>query len=283
MHGAKDLAGMRFGKLIAVEPTDKREKHYIVWRCKCDCGNECFVDSKRLQRGTITDCGCVPKTKQYGKLLDLTDQVFGSLTAIRRVENKKDRTAWLCRCECGNEVVVCTHDLRAGHTKSCGCKAHSNSYYRDLTGQRIGYLTVIKKTEQRDYKGSILWKCHCDCGKDVLYSADSLLHGGIKSCGCYRENEILKKICEKPHRIDGTCIERLNLQKARSDSKSGYVGIHKINENCYRAMINFKGKRHQLGNFTNLEDAINARQCGAQIHRDFLDWYYQEYAECLHK
>lgn len=53
--------------------------------------------------------------------LDLTHQTFGKLTAIRRVDNRGRRTRWLCQCECGNETIVRTHNLRSGHTQSCGC------------------------------------------------------------------------------------------------------------------------------------------------------------------
>lgn len=28
---------------------------------------------------------------------------------------------WICKCDCGNEVVVYSSNLRTGHTKSCGC------------------------------------------------------------------------------------------------------------------------------------------------------------------
>lgn len=55
------------------------------------------------------------------KKLDLTGQRYGNLTVLSAAENIGTRTAWLCRCDCGREVVVKTHRLRCGHTKSCGC------------------------------------------------------------------------------------------------------------------------------------------------------------------
>ena len=55
------------------------------------------------------------------KKLDLTDQRFGKLTVLAPAENVGDRTAWLCRCDCGRETVVPTCRLRSGHTSSCGC------------------------------------------------------------------------------------------------------------------------------------------------------------------
>ena len=59
------------------------------------------------------------------KAKDLTGQRFYYLTAIRRVENNKyGKAQWLCRCDCGNEIIVSTAELcrtRAYHIKSCGC------------------------------------------------------------------------------------------------------------------------------------------------------------------
>jgi hypothetical protein len=28
---------------------------------------------------------------------------------------------WHCRCQCGNERIICSGHLRSGHNKSCGC------------------------------------------------------------------------------------------------------------------------------------------------------------------
>ena len=60
--------------------------------------------------------------QNWGNRLDLTGQRYGQLTVLRSVGNIGNKTAWLCRCDCGNEVVVKTRYLRSGHVKSCGCK-----------------------------------------------------------------------------------------------------------------------------------------------------------------
>ena len=54
----KDLTGQRFGRLIAIEPIEERKDTHIIWRCLCDCGNECFVKSSRLINGATKSCGC---------------------------------------------------------------------------------------------------------------------------------------------------------------------------------------------------------------------------------
>lgn len=55
----RDLTNQRFGKLIALYPTDKRVDNKIVWHCKCDCGNECEVASVNLINGHTLSCGCI--------------------------------------------------------------------------------------------------------------------------------------------------------------------------------------------------------------------------------
>ena len=50
---------------------------------------------------------------------------YGRLTIIREVEpagssNKRVRR-FLCRCDCGNEIICRLPNLKSGTTKSCGC------------------------------------------------------------------------------------------------------------------------------------------------------------------
>ena len=56
---------------------------------------------------------------------DLTGMKFGRLTVIERTENSESgKTRWLCRCDCGKEIVVCGCNLKNNHTQSCGCIHH---------------------------------------------------------------------------------------------------------------------------------------------------------------
>ena len=52
-------AGGRFGRLTALEPTDKRIRRAVVWKCQCDCGNTIEVRSIQLQNGKVKSCGCI--------------------------------------------------------------------------------------------------------------------------------------------------------------------------------------------------------------------------------
>lgn len=52
----------------------------------------------------------------------------------------------------------------------------------DLTGQRFGRLTVIKR--DGTIYGQASWLCICDCGKSVVVRGYCLRKGETRSCGC---------------------------------------------------------------------------------------------------
>lgn len=55
------------------------------------------------------------------------------------------------------------------------------SALKDLTGQRFGRLTVISRAENKGRR--TCWRCHCDCGNDVVVIAENL-GKNVNSCGC---------------------------------------------------------------------------------------------------
>lgn len=60
------------------------------------------------------------------KKLDLLHQRYGRLEVISAAKNVGNRTAWLCRCDCGKEIVVTTGALRSGRKTSCGCETRAS-------------------------------------------------------------------------------------------------------------------------------------------------------------
>lgn len=47
---------------------------------------------------------------------------FGKLVAVKSTGLAKDKhRLWLCKCDCGNEIVVPSNSLKQGRTTSCGC------------------------------------------------------------------------------------------------------------------------------------------------------------------
>ncbi|MEO3446711.1 hypothetical protein ABG862_02840 [Bacteroides xylanisolvens] len=66
---------------------------------------------------------------------------------------------------------------------------------KDLTGQKFGLLTVLKKTDKRICGGCIVWECLCECGNTTEVSSGNLYSGHTISCGCYKR-EISSKVCK---------------------------------------------------------------------------------------
>lgn len=56
------------------------------------------------------------------RLLDLSGKRFGRLTVIKRGKNgKHGQVYWICKCDCGSEVVARGDHLRNGLIRSCKC------------------------------------------------------------------------------------------------------------------------------------------------------------------
>jgi len=127
------------------------------------------------------------------KAFDLTGKVFGRLKVIKRSkENIRNRPAWICICECGNQTHSASHDLKIGDVKSCGC-LKKDKLRVDLTNQIFGKLKVIKIGKSRGKSSSEFWLCKCDCGNEHTVSSQHLRLGQVRSCGCLNKktDEIL--------------------------------------------------------------------------------------------
>ena len=57
------LVGKKFYRLTVKELTNDSRGGSRVWRCLCDCGNECFVSTRHLNRknNIVKSCGCLKK------------------------------------------------------------------------------------------------------------------------------------------------------------------------------------------------------------------------------
>lgn len=120
-----------------------------------------------------------------GKLIDLTGQRFGRLEILYRSEaNLYGKPAWVCTCDCGRKIIVSGYCLVSGKTKSCGClNKNSDQKSQKLVGKRFGKLLVIERAGSDKHKQAV-WKCICDCGKEVFVTSRRLTTGNTKSCGC---------------------------------------------------------------------------------------------------
>lgn len=67
-----DLAGQRFGRLVAVADAGRNKTGAVLWRCTCDCGGEAVVRCADLRNGAQRSCGCLRADVTAGR-----DKVHG--------------------------------------------------------------------------------------------------------------------------------------------------------------------------------------------------------------
>lgn len=147
------------------------------YRCVCKlCGKEKEVLSGSLLSGKSTSCGCWQTKEMQG-------MEFGDWEVLYKTTDGK----WYCRCKrCGKEREVDGFTLRAGLSKSCGCKTR-----KSLIGVRFGLLKVIEESNNG------LWVCECKCGNIREYRACNLIAGNTRSCGCKTNDLYRKTMIEK--------------------------------------------------------------------------------------
>jgi hypothetical protein len=98
MAKRKDITNMKFGKLTALKPTNKKHRGNYLWECKCECGNKTEVTVVSLNSGNTKSCGCMFKfswgqaalntlyreysrsAKKRGYSFELTKEEFEQLT-----------------------------------------------------------------------------------------------------------------------------------------------------------------------------------------------------------
>lgn len=97
----------------------------------------------------------------------IAGEKFGRLTPIEVVDiDKYYNKLWLCRCDCGNEIIVRQNCLKSGNTRSCGC---------------------LNDEVRHRNKKNFVNNCKCEnCGKDYYLKPSrlgkSLLHFCSQSC-----------------------------------------------------------------------------------------------------
>lgn len=181
------------------------------------------------------------------KLIDELNNKYGLLTPIALTKDKNNRTAWLCKCDCGNTKIVRGPDLRKGKITSCGkqcpLRYTRNGVFVDETGNKYGLLTVMYRVNF-DHKTKIKWHCKCECGNECDVSGTDLRSGNQISCGCLRS---------KGEREINTILLEQNIQFKKEYSFDDLRGINNgklrfdfaiFNNDILKGLIEFQGEQH---------------------------------------
>ena len=177
-----------------------------------------------------------------GAKIDLTGHKYNKLTVIKETD-KRDSSGcimWECQCECGNITYASSNALRSNHKQSCGCANKEQAQQLgqknciDITGQKFGRLTVVKKSNIRKDR-KVCWECLCECGSEIIAAGKGLRLGLIQSCGC------LKSIGEeKISRILADNNISFEREKIFNDFKPYRYDFYVDN----KYVIEYDGKQH---------------------------------------
>lgn len=204
---SSEIAGVRFGKLIALYFTGKYDGTAKIWSCKCDCGNIIETRASSLLAGNTTSCGCY---NSESSIKNLIGKSFGSFTVIEDTKKRKSngKVIWKCECKCGNVIESSLLSKRKSSLicNKCGYKEK----YKDFIGQSFGKLTVIDIIKNR------VFLCKCACGNTIIKSKHQLEKNKLISCGCLKQTFIFIDLV-------GQKFNRLTVMKLSPNRKYNVI------------------------------------------------------------
>jgi len=166
------------------------------------------------------------------KLINEKGNKYGSWVVL----SKAGRTNcgfvdWNCRCECGIERIVSGHNLRSGHSKSCGC-LHTRPKGVSACKNIISVMKFnsirrgIEFAISERYLKSLHKKDCIYCGSSPREMLGKRLNGGYKCNGIDRINNDLGYIESNV----APCCSICNYMKKTMDSKDFINAAKKITE-----------------------------------------------------
>lgn len=111
---------------------------------------------------------------------DLLGQTLGMITVLSYGYVFKTNTYWNCRCECGNELVLCGKHLRSGRSRSCGCDLKLKRLLKNGFGDIPGYcLKKIKDSASArglamELTKEYIWELYLRQNKKCAFSGEPI-------------------------------------------------------------------------------------------------------------
>lgn len=86
-----DIAGQRFGRLVALRFARQDENGYVMWHCRCDCGSEPTVRTNALRSRHTVSCGCYSRDASAKRAKKQATHGMTGTTMYRRWRGMKQR------------------------------------------------------------------------------------------------------------------------------------------------------------------------------------------------
>lgn len=202
------------------------------------------------------------------KFIDLTGQRFGKLVVLHRVNRgNTSKTEWLCKCDCGNESIVRSSNLRDGHIRSCGCLISETNRKHGQWNTRL-YRIYYAMKQRTQNPNSVHYKYYGAIGVRVCpewdQSFEAFYNWAIQNG--YDDQLSIDRIDPSGDYEPTNCrwadktTQSFN-RKLGTDNASGQTGVSlRKDTGKYQAYISKNGKRKVLGSFSTFDEAVQARK-----------------------
>ena len=131
---------------------------------------------------------------------DLIGKRFGNILVDSYYDNTKYGKRFLCKCDCGNEIIRQGTLIYNNRVHSCGCQIGKwnigkkrEEESKSHIGEKFNRLTIIgyEHNSRKNQRGYIMI-CKCDCGNITKQIYSDLKTGKVKSCGCWQKEQASK-------------------------------------------------------------------------------------------
>ena len=245
----KDISGMEFGYLTAIEPTDKRHRKDVVWLCRCRCGTMLEMPATRLILNNTLSCGCIQKEK-----IKRANKYFGGTSLEKSLKDPVTST-------------------------------RSMSGYVGVTRKRDKWQAYI--TYKREHISLGVYEKLEDAVKARARGKEAVMADATELLKIYEaiheNDEALPSKSTLPKNDLPYEPRVINDQPTtaakRVDNKSGYTGVS-FRKNKWEARICYNKLRYFLGHFDTQDEAIKARQDAEKLLQadpDAFVVHYEDY------
>ena len=248
---AKDITGMTFGYLKAIEPTGEKDRNDNVWLFECKCKNTIKLPATRVLTGNTLSCGCLK-----GEHLKAAMKFMDGTSIVMSMTEKIEST----RSVSGYTGVSPKRDKWQAHIKYKGVR-YSLGCYSDLQD------AVKARARAKEL---------------VIADAQGLLdfYTELEKTFPKRPNKHSepKKVFPK---TEWVVNDTQDSAARRSDNKSGYKGVY-CKRGRWDARICYKGIRYLLGTYKDIDEAVAVRKTAEQILKEEPERFVKEYEKYPH-
>ncbi len=245
---AKDISGMTFGYLTAIEPTGEKKRGDLVWLFECKCGNTVELPATRALMGNTLSCGCLKGAhfKKTMKIIDGTSLVMSmtekvestrAISGYTGVTPRRDKWQAYINYKGVHYSLGCYHNVE----DAVKARARAKELVMADAAGLLDFFTEWEKTFPQLPNKSNVPKKHFASTEWTINNAPTSM-------------------------------------ATRSDNTSGCPGVN-FHRGKWDVKISYQNIRYQIGRYTDLEDAVSARRNAEKLLKEDPQRFIEEYKD----